>query len=522
MEMKASPTPSVAAPAMKPFTFILLVWIASLVAGLNNFGSTLPMFQLFVLRHELHLSIFQLEWVVLATWITPTVIFMTLGQFSDKFGGFPIFILACLIFAVSSLLIGLAPNGTMLLVGEFVLGIAMGFAYPSALALLKYNAPSPVAEKRAVIIFMVCQGIMNALAIVLGVVFAQYLSWRLAYVVMTCVSLIGLLLIVLMRKQLKKRTVERKIDYLGTVLLAIGLSLLLYAISDIQNVGWSALVITLMSCSIVILSLFLVLEYFIKDPLFNYSLYKKSNVWIGIIMVSIIGVPICVFPYFYNLFVQDQALLNYSVSLAGYTFLPYQVALFTVGLLCVICRRRLTFLWLIGVGCLLTSIAYILFLVFGNAGYAFLWWKLLLLGIGLGLAFSLALPYTLSFINSKYSGEAGGTICTIASVAATLGIAIGHNIYYGGMKDRVSSGLHHLRLSASLSKTLINASHAKFTQYPYIVEQHFGKLSKAAFLLMRQALETAYFRSNIFQLALFVVALALTIVLLVMHVARNR
>src|ERR1700755_1587714 len=67
------------------------------------------------LERELHTSLLQLVWVILAYMIASTVLVLTAGRLSDLFGRKTAYVLGFFVFAVASLGAGFAGSGTELI-----------------------------------------------------------------------------------------------------------------------------------------------------------------------------------------------------------------------------------------------------------------------------------------------------------------------------------------------------------------------------------------------------------------------
>ena len=74
------------------------------------------------LERELHTSLLQLVWVILAYMIASTVLVLTAGRLSDLFGRKNAYVAGFVAFALASLGAGFAADGTQLIVWRIVRG----------------------------------------------------------------------------------------------------------------------------------------------------------------------------------------------------------------------------------------------------------------------------------------------------------------------------------------------------------------------------------------------------------------
>src|ERR671924_2420948 len=86
------------------------------------------------LERELHTSLLQLVWVILAYMIASTVLVLTAGRLSDLFGRKRAYVAGFAVFTLASLGAGFASDGTVLIVWRGLPGIggAVPFSQPGA------------------------------------------------------------------------------------------------------------------------------------------------------------------------------------------------------------------------------------------------------------------------------------------------------------------------------------------------------------------------------------------------------
>src|SRR3954469_25438732 len=88
------------------------------------------------LERELHTSLLQLVWVILAYMIASTVLVLTAGRLSDLFGRKTAYVAGFVFFALTSLGAGFAGDGTELILWRILQGLAAAFIFANAAALV--------------------------------------------------------------------------------------------------------------------------------------------------------------------------------------------------------------------------------------------------------------------------------------------------------------------------------------------------------------------------------------------------
>ncbi|QEM93370.1 MFS transporter [Kosakonia radicincitans] len=128
------------------------------------------------LAQALHLSLSEMQWVVSIYGLTFAALLLPGGSLCDRFGARRIFSIGMILFLFSSILGGMADNGTLLLMARCGQGIAAALLQPAVLALMAQHFQGE-SHRRALAIWSA----IGALGLVAGVVLGGMLtalSWR--------------------------------------------------------------------------------------------------------------------------------------------------------------------------------------------------------------------------------------------------------------------------------------------------------------------------------------------------------
>jgi MFS family permease len=96
----------------------------------------------------------------------------------DLLGRRRVFVFGLAVFALASLLIGLAPAGWWLITARSVQGIGAAIVAPSALSLLTSSFAEGRARAKAVALYGATAGLGASLGLVIGGALADWVSWR--------------------------------------------------------------------------------------------------------------------------------------------------------------------------------------------------------------------------------------------------------------------------------------------------------------------------------------------------------
>jgi EmrB/QacA subfamily drug resistance transporter len=226
------------------------------------------------LERELHTSLLQLVWVILAYMIASTVLVLTAGRLSDLFGRKNAYVGGFIAFALASLGAGFAADGTQLILWRILQGIGAAFLFANAAALVTDAFP-----KRQLGVAMGTNTMVAAVGLVLGPVLGGVLvsiSWQWVFWFNVPFALAGALWGWLVLNELAKPDEQRGLDLLGTVTFVIGLTGLVFGISKGGISGWDEpLVIWSLVAAAVLLPLFVLIESRVRAPMLDLSIFKN-------------------------------------------------------------------------------------------------------------------------------------------------------------------------------------------------------------------------------------------------------
>ena len=225
------------------------------------------------LERELHTSLLQLVWVILAYMIASTVLVLTAGRLSDLFGRKKAYVAGFVAFALASLGAGFAGDGTQLIVWRVIQGIGAAFLFANAAALVTDAFP-----KRQLGVAMGTNTMVAAIGLVLGPVLGGLLvslSWHWVFWFNVPFGLIGALWGGLVLHELAKPDEQRGLDLLGTTAFVIGLTGLVFGISKGGISGWGQpLVIESLVVAAVLLPVFVLIESRGRAPMLDLAIFK--------------------------------------------------------------------------------------------------------------------------------------------------------------------------------------------------------------------------------------------------------
>ncbi len=223
-------------------------------------------------------------WILLGYMVVTATLLVTFGRISDMFGRVRLYNLGFAIFTIGSTLLAFTPGtgntGALeLICFRIVQGIGAGFLFSNSAAILTDAFP-PDQRGRALGINQIAAIAGQFLGLILGGILAA-INWRLVFLVSVPVGLIGTIWAYAMLRETATIQAHQRIDWLGNITFAAGLTTFLLGITygiepyGSAPTGWgNPLVQGLILVGIILLGLFIWIEMHVADPMFRLELFK--------------------------------------------------------------------------------------------------------------------------------------------------------------------------------------------------------------------------------------------------------
>jgi EmrB/QacA subfamily drug resistance transporter len=216
------------------------------------------------IERDLHTDVTTVQWVINGYAMVFGVLIVTGGRLADMFGRRRIFVLGATLFAIFSVIGGVAPSIWVLLACRFLMGIGGALMWPAILG-MTYGLLPPGKAGLAGGVILGAAGFGNAVGPLLGGVLTDSVGWRWIFYVNLPVAAAAMLITMIVVPR-DAETKHGRIDYLGTVVLSIGLLSLLLALDWALDLGWTApLILALFAIGAVALIAFLFIEHRVGD-----------------------------------------------------------------------------------------------------------------------------------------------------------------------------------------------------------------------------------------------------------------
>src|SRR5215469_506120 len=376
----------------------------------------------------LHLSATSLSWVLNAYALTFGGLLLLGGRAGDILGRRQAFMTGLVIFTVASLAGGLATSSGLLLAARAVQGVGGAIASPAVLAAIVAGFPEGRERVRALSIFTGVTMGGSSLGLVLGGLIVQWASWRWVFFVNVP---IGIAVVALAPRLLASSQRQRgHFDAGGAVTSTAGMSALVYAFINVASHGWSSRVsIGAFALAALLLGAFLLIETRSSQPITPLWLVRDRSRTASYIARLLLVAGMFGSFFFLTQFVQE--VLGFSPIKAGLAFVPMTGALFATSRLAPRLAARFgpKPLMIVGLLPVVAGMAWLGRLSTGTSYFPGVLIPMLLLGIGMGVAFVPLTMASLAGVSPKESGAAASMVNVMQQVGGALGLAILVTIY---------------------------------------------------------------------------------------------
>ena len=376
------------------------------------------------IKADLGFSEADLQWVVSAYAIVFGGTLLLGGRLADLLGRRRLFMAGLVLFSVASLLCGLAWSSASLVAFRAVQGLAGAVLAPSALSLLMTSFAEGRERNRALGIYGAASGSGAAVGVLLGGLLTSYLGWTWIFFINVPVGLAAAAISPLILRESRADLGHRHFDVRGAVTVTGGLMLLVYALSQAPQRGWSApSTLGLIAASIAALAAFVAIELRSPSPLLPMRIFRRRSVSTANGAMALIGAAM--FSEFFVLTLYLQNVLGYSAVESGAAFTAFAGTVVVVSNLVqpIIARLGVRRSLLLGI---LLSLASVALLTRLPADGHYLWdifpW-FVIGGAGVGLTIVPVTIASLQGVDRADAGVASGLVNTSRQIGGALGIA---------------------------------------------------------------------------------------------------
>ena len=376
-------------------------------------------------QHDLGFSTDSRQWVITAYALAFGSLLLLGGRLSDVAGRRRTLLIGLLGFAAASAAGGAATGFAMLVTARAAQGVFAAVLAPAALSTLNVTFTDAKQRGKAFAVYSAIAASGAVVGLLLGGALTEWLSWRWCLYVnlgFAIPAAAGVLAFVAAKDDRHGRI---RLDWPGVVTSSGGLFCLVYALSNAETHGWSArLTIAMLAASAVLLIAFVVIEARVSAPLLPLRVIADRNragsyLAIAFAFCSLFGAFL-----FLTYYLQQD--LGYSPMKTGVAFLPLAAGIaVAAGAANTQLVPRFGPRPLIPTGMLLGAggMFWLAQLSIDSTYRASVVGPIVLLGLGMGLAFSPAIATATAGVAHADAGVASAMVNTSQQIGGAVGTA---------------------------------------------------------------------------------------------------
>jgi EmrB/QacA subfamily drug resistance transporter len=396
------------------------------------------------IRAELGASTTQLQWIVGAYPLAVAAGLMIGARLGDLLGRQRLFVIGSAIFTAASFACGLAPSPGVLIAFRAIQGAAAAAMIPQGFGILRAIFPREELPKA----FAVFGPVIGSAAIVGPIIGGGLVDldlfntgWRLVFYVNVPLGIAAVVGALLLIPEVRSPH-ARRLDPVGAVLAAAGMTALVYPLIQGREAGWPTWSFVLILAGLLLLLVFLVHQELRgrqgRDTLVDPGLFRSRGYTSGLLVMEVYFASAIGFMFTLTLFLQLGQ--SYSPVRSGLALAPWALGTAVgAGLGAALLAPRFGRA-VLQTGTLLTAAGMLLLVVLVAHGGSTAYWALLpgavLGGLGFGLVVAPLFDVVLAAVDDRAVGPASGILNALQQLSGAVGVALLGTLFFDALGRR--------------------------------------------------------------------------------------
>ena len=390
-------------------------------------STTLPL-ALSSIRLELGASSSGLQWVQNVYLLTLAALVIPLGRLGDMLGRKRVFGAGMLAFVAGAVVSATADSIAQLIGGRLLQGAGAAAVLALSLAIANLAFP-PEQRARAVGIWAAVSAVALAIGPLVGGTAVELVNWRFIFWMSVPVAVVSLAIMGVAAPESRDETAAARIDVLGFVTSALGITAVVLALVQAKQWGWdSAATLGVLAAGVALLACFCVVEQRVRAPIVDFGLFR-SRPYLGASAAAFALVG----SYWALIFYLPQyveLVLGYSTFETGLLVLPVTAPMVAISPFAGTLDARLGGRAVMTAGMVCATVGVlVLTRIDGDTGYALILPGLLLFGVALGLVYATMSAAALAALPPEKGGIASGVLAMDRTLAGALLLAAGGAVF---------------------------------------------------------------------------------------------
>jgi len=317
-------SPPAALPPLVGMSVVLGTIALSLATFMNVLDTSIANVSIPAIAGDLGVSPDKGTWVITSFAVANAISMPLTGWLTRRMGQVRLFTASTILFVISSMLCGLAPTFSMLVLFRAVQGLVAGPMIPLSQALLLSSYPKSKAGA-ALGVWSMTTLVAPVVGPVLGGWITDNISWPWIFYINVPVGIVAAAVTWAIYRRRETPTAKLPIDKVGLGLLVIWVGSLQVMLDKGKDLDWfsSTFIVVLAIVAAISFAVFIVWELTDKHPVVDLGLFRNRNFTVSSIAMSI-GYGL----FFGNVVLLPlwlQEYMGYTATLAGWVLAPVGV-----------------------------------------------------------------------------------------------------------------------------------------------------------------------------------------------------
>lgn len=231
-------------------------------------------------------------WATSAYLLAYAVPLLITGRLGDRFGPRRVYLIGLTVFALSSLACGLSPTIEVLVIARVFQGFGAALMTPQTMSVIT-RIFAPRERGQAMAVWGITAGVATLVGPILGGFLIDAVGWEWIFFINVPVAVVAFVLALKYVPRLE--THASRLDWLGVVLSALGMFLVVFGIQEGENFNWGQIwgpisVWLVIGVGLVVLGLFVWWQHIQRgEPLLPLRIFRDRNFSVGTSAIVTVG-----------------------------------------------------------------------------------------------------------------------------------------------------------------------------------------------------------------------------------------
>jgi EmrB/QacA subfamily drug resistance transporter len=385
-------------------------------------------------------------WVVTSTLLATTVSTPIWGKLADLLDRKLLIQLALVLFVAGSAMAGFSQDTNMLIGFRVVQGLGAG-GLTALSQIIMADIISPRDRGRYMGLFGGIMAVGTVGGPLIGGLLTDSIGWRWNFFVGVPIAILAIVMLQLTLKLPKRAQRRVRIDYLGAIFLAGGVSLLLIWVSlaGTNFDWWSSETFWMVGGSIALLVATVITELVVKEPIIPLGLFRNRTFTLAVIASISVGVAMFGTSVFLGQYMQLAR--GATPTESGLLTLPMILGLLLSSTIVgnLISRTGKWKGFMVVGSILLTVGLYLMSTIEYDTDYVLVSLYMLILGAGVGMVMQNLVLIVQNTVRPEQLGAASSNVAFFRSLGGTIGVSVMGSILGTKVTDLLADRQHDLQ-----------------------------------------------------------------------------